>query len=328
MRVLVTGGAGYVGSHAVRVMEARGYDPIVFDDLSKGHREAVPAGRLVIGSLLDRRSVAAVFDSGSVEAVMHFASHCLVGESVVDPRKYFRDNLIGAINLVEEMLDRKVKYLVFSSTCATYGLPVNSTMGEEHPQAPINAYGETKLEIEKMLRTYDAAYGLRSTALRYFNAAGADPSGGLGEKHVPETHLIPLLLDAAYVPGQTVTILGDDYPTPDGTCIRDYIHVTDLADAHVRALERMVRLDRSDAINLGTGRGYSVSDVVAAARRTTGREIATVIGPRRPGDPPALVARADRARMDLIWEPRYSSIETIIETAWEWRKVRDRVFKD
>jgi UDP-glucose-4-epimerase GalE len=329
VKVLVTGGAGYIGSHAVRALDARGHESVVFDNLSKGHRQAVPRGApLVEGDLLDRGSLAAALDRTPVDAVMHFAAHCYVGESVADPRKYFRDNLVGAIHLFEEMLDRKIRFTIFSSTCATYGDPVTMPMGEDHPQSPVNPYGETKLEIEKMLRWYDAAYGLRSTSLRYFNAAGAEPSSAIGEKHDPETHLVPLLLDAAFESGHSVTIFGDDYPTSDGTCIRDYVHVTDLADAHVLALERMVRLDRSDAFNLGTGMGYSVLEVVEAARRITGRAITTVIGPRRGGDSPELVARADRAREELGWAPRCSSLDTIVRTAWEWRQVRDQVFPD
>lgn len=327
MKILVTGGAGYVGSHTVRLMEQRGYEPIVFDNLSKGHRQAVTPERLVVGDLLDRESLRRAFESGPFDAVMHFAAHCSVGESVADPRRYYRDNLIGAIHLFEEMLDRNVRFAIFSSTCATYGDPLVVPMSEDHPQDPVNPYGETKLEIEKMLRAYDGAYGLRSTCLRYFNAAGADPSGAIGEKHDPETHLIPLILEAALDPSRRVTVFGRDYPTPDGTCIRDYVHVTDLADAHLRALERMVALDRSDAINLGTGKGHSVLEVLEIARRTTGRAIRTEDGPRRAGDPPELVARAERARTELGWTPQFSSIQTIVETAWEWRKVRDRVFQ-
>lgn len=326
MKILVTGGAGYVGSHTVRLMQQRGDEPVVFDNLSKGHRGAVAADRLVEGDLLDRSSLCRAFDSGPFDAVMHFAAHYDVGESVVDPRKYFRDNLIGALHLFEEMLDRKIRFVILSSTCATYGNPLFVPMGEEHPQNPVNPYGETKLEIEKMLRAYDRAYGLRSTSLRYFNAAGADPSGALGEKHAPETHLIPIVLDAAFDPSRTVTIYGRDYPTPDGTCIRDYVHVTDLADAHLRALDHMVRTRSSAAFNLGTGKGHSVLEVLETARSVTGREVRVVDGPRREGDPAELVARADRARIDLGWEPKYSSLRTIVETAWEWRKVRDRVF--
>lgn len=326
MKILVTGGAGYVGSHAVRVLVARGFDVVVLDDLSKGHTEAVPPGLLETGSLLDRTRVEEVFDRHRPEAVMHFASHCAVGESVEDPRKYFRDNLTGAIQLFEAVLDHGVRRVVFSSTCAIYGDPVTVPMDEDHPQAPVNPYGETKLAIEKMLRAYDAAYGLRSACLRYFNAAGADPAGGIGEKHDPEGHLIPRILDVAYAGTGAVTVNGTDHPTPDGTCIRDYVHVTDLGHAHALALAWMAREDRSGAFNLGTGTGRSVAEVVDVVRRVTGKPIATIEGPRREGDPPALVARSDRARRELGWEPRHSSIETIVETAWAWRRVRDAVF--
>ena len=328
MRVLVTGGAGYIGSHAVRALEARGHETVVFDDLSQGNRRAVPPGRLIVGSLLDAASLAAALQARPVDAVMHFAAHWDVGESVREPRKYFRENLGGAIILFEEMLDRRIRYAVFSSTAAVYGEPVSTPMQEDHPTAPVNPYGETKLTIETMLRAYDSAYGLRSACLRYFNAAGADPAGGIGEKHDPETHLIPLILDAAFDGSCGVTVFGDDYPTPDGTCIRDYVHVADLARAHVLALERMVRLDRSDVFNLGTGAGHSVTEVLQAARHVTGRKIPVRVGPRRPGDPAALVAGAGLARRDLEWEPAHSSIEEIVRTAWEWRKVRDTVFTD
>jgi UDP-arabinose 4-epimerase len=326
MKILVTGGAGYVGSHAVRVLDAKGFEIVVLDDLSKGHREAVPPALLEEGSLLDRGRLEDVFRRHRPDAVMHFASHCAAGESVEDPRKYFRDNLTGAIQLFEAVLDHGVRRVVFSSTCAVYGAPVRVPMDEDHPQAPVNPYGETKLAIEKMLRAYDAAYGLRSACLRYFNAAGADPAGGIGEKHDPEGHLIPRILDVAHAGTGTVTVNGTDYPTPDGTCVRDYVHVTDLGEAHALALAWMERADRSGAFNLGTGKGHSVTEVIDIVRRITGQPIAIATGPRREGDPPVLVACADRARGELGWEPRYSSLETIVGTAWTWRRVRDTVF--
>jgi len=325
MKILVTGGAGYVGSHAVRVLAARGYEIVVLDDLSTGHRAAVPAGMLEEGSLLDRARLADVFARHRPEAVMHFASHCAVGESVENPRKYFRDNLTGAIQLFEAVLDHGVGRVVFSSSCAVYGDPVRVPMDEDHPLAPVSPYGETKLAIEKMLRAYDAAYGLRSVCLRYFNAAGADPGGGIGEKHDPEGHLIPRILDVAHAGAGAVTVNGTDHPTPDGTCVRDYVHATDLGEAHALALGWMARADRSGAFNLGTGKGYSVAEILEVARRITGKPIAGAPGPRRAGDPPVLVARADRARADLGWEPRLSSIETIVETAWTWRRAQGAV---
>jgi len=326
MKILVTGGAGYVGSHAVRVLTSRGFEVVVLDDLSAGHPEAVPRGLLEEGSLLDRGRVGDVFARRRPDAVMHFASHCAVGESVENPRKYFRDNLTGAINLFEAVLDHGVRRVVFSSTCAVYGDPVRVPMDEEHPLAPVNPYGETKLAIERMLRAYDRAYGLRSVCLRYFNAAGADPAGGIGEKHDPEGHLIPRILDVAYAGTGAVTVNGADYPTPDGTCVRDYVHVTDLGEAHALALDWMDRGERSGVFNLGTGKGHSVAEVIDAVRRITGTPIAVAKGPRREGDPPALVARADRARRELGWDPRFSSLDTIVQTAWSWRRVRDELF--
>jgi UDP-glucose-4-epimerase GalE len=326
VRVLITGGAGYIGSHTLRALRARGDDVVVFDDLSKGHRQAVPEEILETGSLLDRAAVKRLFDRTPFDAVMHFASHCLVGESVAEPRKYFRDNLVGAVTLLEEMLDHGVGRFVFSSSCATYGDPIAVPIDEDHPQSPVNPYGETKLAIERMLRAYGAAYGLRSISLRYFNAAGADPSAEIGEKHDPESHLVPLVLDAVYDPAKSITIHGEDYPTPDGTCIRDYVHVVDLADAHARALDRLESVSSAEAFNLGTGQGHSVREVIEAAERLTGRKVRTQVGPRRAGDPPALVARAERARVALGWEPRHSSLETILRTAWAWRQRRDTVF--
>src|SRR5262249_35142516 len=268
------------------------------------------------GSLLDRSRLDDVFLRHRPDAVMHFASHCAVEESVEDPRKYFRDNLTGAIQLFEAVLDHGVRRVVFSSSCAVYGDPVRVPMDEDHPLNPVNPYGETKLAIERMLRAYDAAYGLRSVSLRYFNAAGADPAGGIGEKHDPEGHLIPRILDVAHAGTGTVTVNGADYATKDGTCVRDYVHVADLGEAHALALDWMARAARSGAFNLGTGKGHSVAEVIDTVRRITGTPIAVTTGARRRGDPPVLVALADRARRELGWEPRYSSLETIVETAW------------
>jgi len=252
--------------------------------------------------------------------VIHFAAHCYVGESVVNPRKYFEDNLAATLNVLGAMVDTRCRRFVFSSTCATYGDPVRVPIPEDHPQNPVNPYGESKLFIERILHRYHEAYGLRYAALRYFNAAGADPGGRLGESHDPETHLIPLIIRAVLDPGFTLAVFGDDYPTPDGTCIRDYIHVTDLADAHVRALDRLATTDGSFALNLGTGHGYSVLEVIHRLETVAGRPVKRTIGPRRAGDPPVLVAAADRAAALLGWQCTHSSIDEILATAWRWHQ--------
>jgi UDP-glucose-4-epimerase GalE len=318
--VLVTGGAGYIGSHAVKEAASFGYRPVTYDNFSMGHPWAVKTGDLVKGELSDRSKLLKTFKKYKPVAVMHFASHASVGESVSDPQKYYRDNLTNALNLFSVMLEQKVKYFVFSSTCATYGDPVQIPMPENHPQNPVNPYGDSKWMLERILHWYDRAYGLRSTFLRYFNAAGADASGNLGEVHEPENHLIPLVLDAALGRRKAITIFGEDYPTPDGTCIRDYIHVTDLAQAHFLALRRMMEKDQSDFFNLGTGKGYSVKEVIAAAEKVTGQKIPLQMGSRRAGDPPQLVAQAQKAHELLQWKPKHSSLENILETAWRWHQ--------
>lgn len=318
--LLVTGGAGYIGSHAVRMAHGFGFDPVVVDDLSQGRRAAVGRAPLVRANLADAARLRAAFRRYKPCAVMHFAAHCLVGESVTDPRKYYRDNLVSALTLWDEMLRAGVKCFVLSSTCATYGNPVRVPMDEAHPQEPINPYGDSKLMLERMLAWYDRAYGLKSVILRYFNAAGADPSGDIGETHDPETHLIPLVLDAAGGRREFITVFGEDYPTPDGTCVRDYIHVTDLVEAHFKALARLEARGESEAFNLGTGKGYSVREVIAAAERATGRKVPVKAGPRRPGDPPELVADSRKAREILGWEPRHSDLETILRTAWNFHR--------
>jgi UDP-glucose-4-epimerase GalE len=317
-RVLVTGGAGYIGSHTVLLLNEQGYDVHVVDDLSAGHREAVEETPLHIADLRDRAIVGELFARLRPDAVIHFAAHCYVGESVTNPRKYFEDNLLAGLNVLGAMLDVGCRDLVFSSTCATYGEPEQVPIPESHPQHPVNPYGETKLFLEKILHRYEEAFGLRSASLRYFNAAGADPAGRLGESHDPETHLIPLMVRAIMDPDYTLTVFGDDYPTADGTCIRDYIHVLDLGQAHLLAMEYLAREERSIRLNLGTGSGFSVRQMIDQLESIAGRPVKKRIGPRRPGDPPRLVARADQARELLGWSCRWSSIGNILESAWRW----------
>jgi UDP-glucose 4-epimerase len=327
MKILVTGGAGYIGSHAVRLLERAGHDVWVYDNLSLGHRAAVPEGRLIEGELMDRPRLIDTLRGKRIEGVMHFAAFAAVGESVLDPAKYYQNNVVASLNLLEAMRASGVKRIVFSSTTATYGTPENIPITEEEPQRPINPYGFAKLVVERALADYAAAYGLGYAALRYFNAAGASADGDLGEDHDPETHLIPIVLDVALGKRPHVTIFGDDYPTPDGTCIRDYIHVDDLADAHLRALER-VRPGEFQAYNLGTGRGYSVREVLDVAGRVTGRPIPLYEAPRRPGDPPELVASAARAQRELGWQPRHTTLETILESAWRWHQTHPHGYAD
>ncbi|HEX7086988.1 MAG TPA: UDP-glucose 4-epimerase GalE [Vicinamibacterales bacterium] len=318
MRILVTGGAGYIGSHTARLLADAGHEPVVFDDLSQGHDWAVRWGPLEAGSLTDRARLDEVLRSARVEAVVHFAARALVGESMTNPAAYFETNVLGTFNLLEAMRAAGVATLVFSSTCATYGDPVRVPIDETHPQAPVNPYGESKLMVEKMLRWYGEAYGLRWMALRYFNAAGADPNGEIGEVHDPETHLIPLVIEGTLGRRPPVKVFGSDYPTPDGTAIRDYIHVVDLADAHLRALERLGAGTPSQALNLGTGRGHSVREVIETVRTVSRQDVPFEPAPRRAGDPPMLVADASRAREVLGWEPKYPELSTIVEHAWRW----------
>ena len=318
--VLVTGGAGYIGSHACKALAASGYLPVSYDNLVYGHEWAAKWGPLERGDIGDTERLRAVMRNYRPLAVMHFAAFAYVGESVTDPAIYYRNNVTGALTLLDAMRAEGVDRLVFSSTCATYGDPVQVPMGEDHPQAPINPYGRTKLIIEQAMRDYASAYGLRGVALRYFNAAGADTDGDIGEDHDPETHLIPLVLQAASGRRPHITVFGDDYDTPDGTCIRDYIHVTDLADAHLRALDHLGANEGFDAFNLGNGNGFSVSEVIDAAERIVGREIPRLMGERRAGDPPRLVGDAARARSILGWNPRYDDLETILDTAWRWEQ--------
>jgi UDP-glucose-4-epimerase GalE len=327
MNVLVTGGAGYVGSHAARLLASAGHEVWVYDNLVFGHQAAVAPGRLIEGDLLDRETLDAALRGKRIDAVMHFAAFAYVGESVTEPAKYYRNNVLGTLSLMEAMRGAGVSRIVFSSTCATYGEPRQIPIREDQPQQPINPYGFTKLVIERALADYAQAYGWSYAALRYFNAAGASADGDLGEDHDPETHLIPLVLQVALGQRSHVTIFGNKHPTLDGTCIRDYIHVDDLATAHLAALERLER-GLELKLNLGTGLGSSVAEVIDACRKVTGHSIpAEVAGPRA-GDPPALVADPGQARRELSWQPRYSSIAPIIETAWQWHRAHPRGYDD
>ena len=320
MRILVTGGAGYIGSHTAKLLATSGHEPIVFDDLSQGHEWAVKWGPLERGNLGDRARLAVVFSRYTIAGVVHFAASALVGESMTNPGKYFENNTIGTLNLLEAMRTAGVGRLVFSSTCATYGDPMRVPIDETHPQAPVNPYGESKLMAEKMFRWYGEIHGLRWMALRYFNAAGADPDGEIGEDHDPESHLIPLVIGAAQGTRPPVKIFGTDYPTPDGTAVRDYIHVADLADAHLRALERLGSGEVSQAINLGTGTGHSVRQVADTVARVSGRQVPVVESPRRAGDPAELVAAPRRANQVLGWKARHAALETIVQHAWAWHE--------
>jgi UDP-arabinose 4-epimerase len=320
--VLVTGGAGYIGSHACKVLSRAGYRPVVFDNLSRGHRAAVRWGPLVEGDLIERDKLTAALDYYGVAFVMHFAAFAYVGESVTDPALYYANNLGGTLSLLEAMRETGIDKLVFSSTCATYGLPTEVPIRENSPQLPVNPYGETKLAIERALHWYGEAYGLQSVSLRYFNAAGADPEGEIGERHEPETHLVPLVLEAALARRRQIDIYGTDYQTPDGTAIRDYIHVQDLAEAHLRALEHLGAGRHSVALNLGTGRGHSVREVIRAVESLIGKAVPCREVARRPGDPPILVADPSRAAELLGWHARISDLDTIVRTALVWHQSR------
>ncbi|HEU4411863.1 MAG TPA: UDP-glucose 4-epimerase GalE [Polyangiaceae bacterium] len=325
MRVVVTGGAGYIGSHMVHVLRERGHVVSVIDSLVTGRREAVPPGvPLLEADVGDRGRVGPFLREQRAEAVLHFAARIQVGESVVDPRRYYTGNLVATVGLLESVLDAGVERLVFSSTAAVYGVPTEVPIPESHATRPVNPYGETKLAAERMLASYARAYGLRYAALRYFNAAGALAEAGLGERHEPETHLIPLVLRAALGEGNPVTVFGRDYPTADGTCVRDYIHVVDLAEAHLAALEYLGGGGEGGAFNLGTGHGYSVAEVIAEAARVAGRPVPTAEGARREGDPPALVADPSLARERLGWRPRRSSLGQILEDAWRFHAAAAR----
>ncbi len=320
-KILVTGGAGYIGSHTVHLLIRRGYDPVVVDDLSRGHRHNVDARRLRVLDIADTEALARLMEAEGVKAVIHFAGLIAVGESTREPERYFSNNVGGALSLFTAMRNANVSQLVFSSTAAVYGNPERVPVTEEMPLAPVSPYGESKVMVEKMLGWLDQCRRLRSISLRYFNACGADPEAGLGEEHDPETHLIPLLLRAVLTV-QPATLFGDDYDTPDGTCIRDYIHVIDLAEAHVVALEHLLAGGSSDVFNVGAGAGHSVLDVVRAVEEVTARPVPRVVGPRRAGDAPALVADGNKLRSALSWQPRFTDLREIVATAWEFERRR------
>jgi UDP-glucose-4-epimerase GalE len=316
--ILVTGGAGYIGSHTSKALSKAGYQPIVYDNLSKGHRWAVQWGPLVEGDLTNRPLLRETIQSHNVQAVLHFASHIEVGESMTNPFKYLHDNVSASLNLLEAMQESGVRHIVFSSTAAIYGDPVEVPITESHPQSPVNPYGEAKRFVERSLHWYAQAHNFKWTALRYFNASGADPDGEIGEQHDPESHLIPRIIYAAQGKQKSIGIFGTDYPTPDGTAVRDYIHVSDLATAHLKAIERLASGAESIALNLGTGQGHSVREVIASVERVSGRKVPTVESPRRQGDPPVLVADATRAQQVLAWTPQHGAIDDIVSTAWNW----------
>lgn len=326
MRILVTGGAGYIGSHTVRLLLARGHQVTVYDNLSMGHRAAVPADRLVVGDLMDLDHLDHVLLIHRIEAVVHFAANAFVGESVINPAKYYQNNLIHTLNLMERMRRHDIGRMVFSSTCATFGTPAKLPIVEDTPQWPINPYGWSKLLVEQALTDYATAYGWSFAALRYFNAAGASPKGDIGEDHDPETHLIPLVLQTILGQRPHIEIFGADYPTPDGTCIRDYVHVDDLAEAHILALEKL-QPGTAMKYNVGIGQGYSVREVVQTAEKITGRKVPVKQGPRRAGDPAELVASPARIMKELGWRPKYLELEPIVETAWRWHQAHPKGYR-
>lgn len=325
MTILVTGGGGYIGSHTVKLLTQAGYDVIIVDNLVYGHQDLVETVlnvKLIIGDLGDRQLLDTIFQEYHITAVIHFAAYTYVGESVTNPAKYYRNNVASSLNLLEAMQSAGVKNIVFSSTCATYGTPQKIPLTEDHPQHPINPYGTSKLMVEMMLKDFSNAYNLNFVAFRYFNAAGADMTGKLGEDHNPETHLIPLVLLTALGKRDAITIFGTDYPTEDGTCIRDYIHVEDLSSAHILGLEYLLNGGKSDFFNLGNGNGFSVKEVIETAQKITGIEIKIIIGDRRLGDPPILVGSSQKAQKILNWQPKYPDLETIISHAWLWHQNR------
>ncbi|MFC4811432.1 UDP-glucose 4-epimerase GalE [Paenibacillus sp. GCM10023250] len=328
MAVLVTGGAGYIGSHAVAALLERGEDIVVVDNLQQGHRDAVLGGKLYVGDLRDGEFLDQVFGENDIDAVIHFAANSLVGESMKDPAKYYHNNVYGTLCLLEKMNAHGVKRIVFSSTAATYGEPDNVPIREDDRTLPTNTYGETKLAMEKMMKWFDVAHGVKYVSLRYFNAAGAHAGGRIGEDHHPETHLVPLVLQAALGQRPHIAVFGEDYPTEDGTCIRDYIHVSDLADAHVLAVDRLRQGGDSAVYNLGNGTGFSVKQVIDIARQVTGRAIPAVVEARRAGDPAVLVASSERARRELGWNPTRNKLEDIIGSAWAWHQANPNGYGD
>lgn len=318
MSILVVGGAGYIGSHMVKQLSISGKEVITLDNLSCGYRDAVKYGEFVEGDLGDPAVLDHIFSNYSIDAVMHFAAFIEVGESVRDPARYYRNNVVNTLILLDAMLQHDIRHFIFSSTAAIFGEPDYTPIDEKHGKNPINPYGRTKLMVEHILQDYDSAYGMKSTCLRYFNAAGADPDGELGERHDPETHLIPLILQAASGRREDIRIFGNDYPTDDGTCVRDYIHINDLCKAHSLALERMLQTGCSARYNLGNGKGFSVQQVIDTTRKVTGRDFKVTLDERRPGDPAILVADSAFANNELGWQPEHPELESIIETAWKW----------
>jgi UDP-glucose 4-epimerase len=323
MHILITGGAGYIGSHAVKLFLARGHDVWVYDNLSMGHRQAVPAERLLVGDLNEVQRLDHILLERRIEAIVHFAAWSFVGESVREPAKYYQNNLVNTLNLMECARKHRISRFVFSSTAATFGVPERMPITEDSPQLPINPYGASKLAIERALSDYARAYGWGCAALRYFNAAGAAADGSIGEDHHPETHLIPLVIWAAMGKRADIEVFGTDYPTPDGTCVRDYIHVDDLAEAHLLALEKLGP-GAELRYNLGIGRGYSVREVVQTVEQVTGKTVTVKEGPRRPGDPPVLVASSEKIQRELGWRPRHTDLRSIVETAWNWHRTHPR----
>jgi UDP-glucose 4-epimerase len=326
MSVLVTGGVGYIGSHLVKALVKAGYQPIVFDNLSEGHREAVRGAHLIEGDLRDFNALHRIFTSFKIETVFHLAAKCYVEESISDPQSYYLNNLLGTLNLLRAMIEFGCKTVIFSSSCSVYGSPEYLPLDEDHPLHPISPYGRSKLYGEEVMLDYARAHGIFPVILRYFNAAGADPEGEIGEAHRVETHLIPLTLKVALGQKDSIKVYGTDYETPDGTCIRDYIHVSDIATAHIAAHEKHFK--RPVILNIGTGRGHSVLEVIKTSEKVTGKKIATLFAPRRPGDPATLVATAERAVKELNWEPKYAELESIISTAWKWNKKHPNGYAD
>jgi len=322
LRILVTGGAGYIGSHTCKALAAVGYEPVALDNLSTGHHWAVKWGPLVVGDIADRARVANVIKEFGIRAVIHFAAHAYVGESVRQPQKYFDNNVVKTLALLDTLLEVGISKVVLSSSCATYGIPQKLPITEDHPQEPINPYGASKLFVEKILHWYEQAYGMHHMNLRYFNAAGADPDGEIGEDHAPETHLIPLVIAAARGVNPMVEIFGTDYDTADGTAVRDYVHVCDLASAHVNSLDHLFAGGQSASVNLGTGHGHSIRDVISAVEAVSGRAVPVVEGPRRAGDPPTLIANPQLGQTLLRWTPDKSDLRTIVRTAWGWHRKR------
>ena len=320
MKVLVVGGAGYIGSHMVKMLSQAGHDVVTLDNLSNGYRDAVKYGEFVEGDIADSALLNQLFTDHQFDGVMHFASYIQVGESVEKPSMYYRNNVTNTQVLLDAMVEHGIKCFIFSSTAATFGEPDYTPIDEAHPQQPINPYGHSKLMVEQILADFDHAYGLKSVSLRYFNAAGADPEGELGERHIPETHLIPLVLQAASGRRDNITIFGTDYDTPDGTCVRDYIHIKDLCSAHLLGLEYLVNGGDSKAFNMGNGQGYSIKDVIEVAKSVTGNDFTVILGERRDGDPARLVADSTLLQSSLGWKPEYADLEVIIRHAWEWEK--------